>query len=341
MPKFILIDLNNLVKRAQFSKGMGGVDKADFATMVLHISLDTIRYLYSQFEEGHLVFCADQSSWRFKMYPEYKGKRVYDENHVIVKEVIRELAEYLKNQSNATSLQLDQVEADDLIARWVQIHSAPEYENLIISGDKDFCQLVSPNTSLYSPNTRVLTTAFGMFQDGYNSLGVEEQIAHHYGRLWKVLLDKQGNPKQIDPQYALFEKCMRGDSSDNIRSALPKVRKTRLLKAYADRGGLEWNNLINSYWGENDCNSVRECYEFNQSLIDLTKIPLDVIERIDQHIGEELLKPTRSMIPVRFGQFCNKYQLVKLQDQTSSFVKLLSTRYPLDMVGATSSDKAA
>ena len=59
-----------------------------------------------------------------------------------------------------------------------------------------------------------------------------------------------------DPQYLLFEKCMRGDTSDNVFSAYPGVRKkgtknkTGLLEAYADKekGGFNWNNIMLQRW---------------------------------------------------------------------------------------------
>ena len=44
----------------------------------------------------------------------------------------------------------------------------------------------------------------------------------------------------------LFEKCMRGDPTDNVFSAFPKVRKTKLLEAFQDRNaqGFIWNNVM-------------------------------------------------------------------------------------------------
>ena len=44
------------------------------------------------------------------------------------------------------------------------------------------------------------------------------------------VIDKKTNqPKGApDPEWLLFEKCIRGDSSDNVFTAFPKVRKTKI-----------------------------------------------------------------------------------------------------------------
>ncbi len=51
------------------------------------------------------------------------------------------------------------------------------------------------------------------------------------------IIDKKTKlPKSApDPEWLLFEKCMRGDSSDNVFSAFPKVRTTKLKDAFQDR----------------------------------------------------------------------------------------------------------
>ena len=63
-----------------------------------------------------------------------------------------------------------------------------------------------------------------------------------------------------DPQWLLFEKCMRGDSSDNVFSAFPGVRtkgtknKVGLQEAYADKDkkGYNWNNMMLQRWTDPD-----------------------------------------------------------------------------------------
>ena len=74
----------------------------------------------------------------------------------------------------------------------------------------------------------------------------------------KEVVDKKtGKAKEaIQPEWLLFEKCMRGDTSDNVFSAYPGVRKkgTRnkvgLIEAFDDKQhkGFAWNNPMLQRW---------------------------------------------------------------------------------------------
>ena len=97
----------------------------------------------------------------------------------------------------------------------------------------------------------------------------------------RVLDTKTKEPKAIpDPQWLLFEKCIRGDSSDNVFSAYPKVRKNKLEEAFKDRQnkGFAWNNLMLQRWVDHNGEEHRvlEDYERNRRLIDLTQQPDDI-----------------------------------------------------------------
>lgn len=330
--RFLIFDLNNLVQRARYGKDMRGASKEDFAGMCLHIALDSFQFLYHKFEPGHVVAAVDSSSWRYELYPEYKSNREKDEFSEITKDLINDLADYLQAKTNVTVLRASKVEADDFIARWVQLHRGPEFENIIISGDYDFKQLVRGNTELYTPNIYHLFTPNGVFMDDGKRILSTDLIANRYGHDWKVITGTDGEPLGFDPDWELFLKCIRGDTSDKIPTAFPRVQEKKLRKAYADRGGLEWNNLINSRWGEDGCNSVRDRYEFNRSLIDLTLIPDRVLNQMDEVIGEELLKTPRTMIPIHFRKYCERHQLIRIVERVNSFSRMLSTRYPLEQI---------
>ena len=117
-------------------------------------------------------------------------------------ETFDELTTFLKEKSNCTVLRNEIAEADDLIARFIDKH--PDDEHYIISSDTDFHQLLSTNVKQYNGITNELHTIEGIFDDN-----------------GKPVIDKKTKePKSIpDPAWILFEKCMRGDSSDNVFSA--------------------------------------------------------------------------------------------------------------------------
>ena len=65
------------------------------------------------------------------------------------------------------------------------------------------------------------------------------------------MISNRFKPKEIpNPEWLLFEKCMRGDASDNVFSAYPRIRKNKLLEAFEDRTnqGFAWNNMMLQRW---------------------------------------------------------------------------------------------
>lgn len=83
-----------------------------------------------------------------------------------------------------------------------------------------------------------------------------------------------------DPHYDLFFKCIRGDSGDNIRPAFPRVRATVLEEAWGDK--YKMMNLLESTTKEGKV--VEEALEFNMKLIDLTRQPDDLRQKIKDTI---------------------------------------------------------
>ena len=134
-----------------------------------------------------------------------------------------------------------------------------------------------------------------------------------------------------DPEWLLFEKCMRGDDSDNVMSAFPGVRKTKLEAAYADRQnkGYVWNNLMLSKWldHENVEHRVRDDYERNRQLIDLTQQPADLIDKFDRLIVDQVnLIPTQQ-VGINLMRFCNVHGLVRIEKTVNDYAPTLSSLY--------------
>ncbi len=141
-----------------------------------------------------------------------------------------------------------------------------------------------------------------------------------------------------DPEWLLFEKCMRGDTSDNVFSAYPGVRKkgTRnkvgLLEAFADRQtkGFNWNNLMLQRWVDHEGKEHRvlEDYERNKVLIDLSAQPDDIKNIITETV-ENATSSNKdiSQVGIRLMKFCNLYDLKKISDQAQAYAEPLNARY--------------
>ena len=111
---------------------------------------------------------------------------------------------------------------------------------------------------------------------------------------------------------------MRGDTSDNVFSAYPGVRKkgTRnkvgLLEAFADKNtkGYNWNNLMLQRWVDHNGKEHRvlDDYNRNVTLCDLTAQPNEVKDIINNTIGTVETKNI-TQVGMRLLKFCAKWDL--------------------------------
>jgi hypothetical protein len=158
----------------------------------------------------------------------------------------------------------------------------------------------------------------------------------------KYVIDKKTKlPKGIpDPAWLLFEKCMRGDTSDNIFSAYPGVRekgtknKVGLREAFADREskGYSWNNLMLQRWQDHEGveHRVLDDYARNKLLCDLTAQPDDVKQLIAEAIREATTADKNiSQVGIRLLKLCSEFDLVKISEQIQSYAEPLNARYTL------------
>jgi hypothetical protein len=171
---------------------------------------------------------------------------------------------------------------------------------------------------------------------------MECTITHegHFDDKGRPIIDKKTQlPKPApNPEWLLFEKCMRGDTSDNVFSAYPGVRtkgtskKVGLTEAFEDRNskGFNWNNLMLQRWTDHEGKEHRvlEDYERNRRLIDLAAQP-DDIKKI---IAETITTATSAnkdiaQVGIRLMKFCGLYDLKKISEQAASYAEPLNARY--------------
>jgi 5'-3' exonuclease len=322
---YIIIDTSNLFHRARHVV-RGNIDEK--IGMALSITFHSIKKMWNEFDGHHVVFCAEGRSWRKSAYEPYKRNRVETraalsprdaEEDTQFYEAYNDMLLYLTEKTNCTMLHHPQLEADDLIAGFIQSH--PNANHVIISTDSDFYQLICDNVSQYNgvSGTHIRHTGF------YDIDGN------------RLVDSKTSQPKDpINPKWMLFEKCMRGDTGDNVFSAYPGVRtkgtknKVGLLEAYADKDdkGYNWNNLMLSKWTDHNGidHRVLDDYNRNVMLIDLTAQPTDIREMIDTTI-DNIEKKQVPMAGVQFLKFCGKHQLNRLAESATSFGDILSKPY--------------
>ena len=324
---YILVDTANTFFRARHVINGDADIKLG---MAFHITLNSIKKAWQDFKGNHVVFCLEGRSWRKDFYEPYKRNRAesraaqtesQQEEDRLFWEAFDTFKDFIINQTNCTVLQNPQLEADDLIAGWIQNH--PEDSHVIISTDTDFVQLIAPNVQQYNGVTETLITHEGYFNDK-----------------GKPVVDKKTNEPKVapDPEWLLFEKCMRGDSTDNVFSAYPGVRtkgtskKVGLTEAFEDRKskGFAWNNLMLQRWSDHEGKEHRvlEDYERNRRLIDLKYQPEHIKEIINQTIKDSVTSNKDiNQVGIRLIKFCTLYDLKKISEQAQAYAEPLNARY--------------
>jgi DNA polymerase-1 len=156
-------------------------------------------------ERMAVVFDSSEPTFRHEQYPEYKATR---------EKMPEELVEQLPIMTEATEhmgirlICLPGEEADDIIGSLVRLGTEQGWTTYIVSGDKDFMQLVGRAVCLYSTGR----------SGGATLMGPPEVQA------------KLGVPPRLVPDFL----GLVGDSSDNIKG-VPGVgpkRAVALLKQY-------------------------------------------------------------------------------------------------------------
>ena len=149
---------------------------------------------------------------------------------------------------------------------------------------------------------------------------------------------KTKEQKQIgDPSWLLFEKCIRGDTSDNVFSAYPGARKKGtknkigLLEAFADKNdkGFNWNNFMLQKWVDHEGveHRVLDDYQRNMELIDLTAQPEGIKEVLDETIVEQVQKDPKAQVGIHFMKFCGKHDLQRVSQQAEAHSEYLNASY--------------
>ena len=326
--KYLLIDTANMFFRARHGahRASDAWTKLGFA---LHVTMMATNKVAKRFQADHVIFALEGRSWRKDYYEPYKKNRAVArgkmteqeaEEDKIFWETYDELTKYLSTKTNCSVIRHPNAEADDIIARWVSLH--PQDDHVIVSSDTDFVQLVAPNVQQYNGITDELITLTGIFDAKNNPVK-----------------DKKTNlPKTApEPAWLLFEKCMRGDTSDNVFSAYPGVRekgtknKVGLREAFADRDkrGYSWNNMMLQRWSDHNGveHKVLDDYDRNRVLIDLTAQPDNIKLMVDTAICEQVSHKDVGQVGSHFLRFCGKYELTKCSESADSFGRWMNETY--------------
>jgi len=224
--------------------------------LVRHMVLNSLRGHNKKFrkEYGEMVIACDSKNvWRREIFPNYKaGRKATREKSQHDWDAIFSMLHTIKDEIRSflpyKVIELETAEADDIIAtlvKRIQNQVGPNHEKkvLILSGDKDFIQLHSPNVKQYNP---VLNKFVG---------------------------------KGEDPVIYIKEHILKGDRSDGIPNVLSDDNvfiEGRRQRPLSKKKIESWVNEVFMTFTEEE----QKNYSRNRRLIDLSCIPPELEEKI-------------------------------------------------------------
>ena len=308
MRTYLIIDMSNMLYRAFYANQKDGDDI--LISMCHHSALMSMNYLNNKYKPDEIVAAFDSHSWRKEYtkyasisHKKYKGQRRQNltdkekEMLAVFDQHIQDFHEYLKNHTSIIVLKRNLLECDDLIAGFVD--EFPDDKHIIVSTDKDFIQLLNqPNVKLIEPDK-------------------EKE---------RTLNDWNG-----DYEFFMFEKCLRGDISDNVQSAYPRLHKKKIDAAYGDEFAKQniMEHTFSIEYFDKDGNlqkkdyKTKDLYEENQLLMDLRKQPTEIQGFIKKTIKNAT--EVRGKFDLKaFVKLCASHELVRISENPNQFTKMLN-----------------
>lgn len=265
----IIIDLSQIMLANVFQsmKTSSDIDE----DLGRHMILNAIRAFKVKFgkEFGEVVIAADSGSfWRREFFPYYKAnrKKARDESTIDWKrifEVMRTVRDELKENFPYRVIRVERAEADDVIGVLASEWSVEAINNnnriLIVSGDKDFVQLLKyPNVEIWDPIAK-------------------KKVVHN------------------DPHTFTKEHVIRGDVGDGVPNVLSPgnslvmgIRQKPITQKV-----LQKLMLLEDFSAEPE---LKENFLRNRTLIDLAYIPKEVREAILKEYEAEAGKGKSKML---------------------------------------------
>jgi len=247
----IIFDFNQ-VAISSLMEQIGSSKKPVEESLVRHMILNVIRTYVKKFKVTHgpevVIACDNKHYWRRDIFPQYKASRKKNRDAsghdwASIFECLHKIKEELKEYSPYKVVDVDTCEADDIIAV-LSTKYAAHGKVMILSSDKDFAQLQRyPNIEQFSPILKKF---------------IKEQL----------------------PAAQLKQMIIRGDKGDGIPNILSPdnvFTEGGRQKPITEVKIIQWMNQQ----PEDFCvGEMLRNYKRNEMLIDLSKIPNDLQEKI-------------------------------------------------------------
>ena len=300
--KILLIDGNSMANRA-FYATMGRMMKTPTG-----ISTNAVygffQIMFKTIEEENpdkiiVAFDISSSEKRTKIFSEYKaGRHKAPEDLTMQFPIIKELLRMM----NIPIVQKDGIEADDILGAIAKKEGKKGNKIIILTGDRDYFQLVDMNVNIRYPKTIMGKTEYIIY-DNY-------KINEEYG---------------LTPEKLIEVKALMGDASDNIPGVKGIGEKTA-LKLIIQFGSLE---KIYEYIEKSDgkeiakatLNKLRQDKEMAYVSRDLGRIDIEYDYEKDLGINIDSIKYTdwrteeafSYLKKISFNKFLDKFKDIEIK----------------------------
>ena len=258
--KLVLLDAYALIFRAYYAL----IRNPRYTSQGLNTSaifgfVNTLQDLLKRENPSHIAICFDPKggTFRHEMYAEYKAGREE------TPEDIRKAVPYIKRIAQAYNIAVLEVpgyEADDVIGTLSLLAEKQGFTTYMVTGDKDFGQLVSQSVKIYRPNSG----------GGYEIMG-EKEVCDKFG------IERAD---QVIDMLALM-----GDKVDNIPGC-PGVGEVTAAKLIRQFGSVE--NLINNT--SELKGALKKKVEENIEKIKFSKFLATICREVPIELNEQELK---------------------------------------------------
>ena len=263
MSKTLLVDGNNLLKI-----GFHGV--RDFFNKGEHVGgtwhfLNTLRRFLEESNYNKVVVFWDSqtgSSQRRLIYPKYKLNRKQKDDEDFKEQSFttqkNRVKQYLEEMF-VRQLEVEQSEADDLIAYYCQI--SEDEDKTIFSSDRDLTQLISEKVTIYSPQQK------RYYKNGDGIKIYESEIPHYNVKTYKILTGDSSD--NIDGIFYLGEKTFLKLFPEILDTELKYtdiLTKAEMLLS-EQKGNVALQNLLSGKTKEGIFGE--EFFTINEKLVDL------------------------------------------------------------------------
>jgi len=318
METILFIDGNNIAHKNYHTEKKNGGDYISSIDYSISKTILEFKYMYDKIKPHTTIIGFDSGiTWREKYTKSSESltNKVYKANRkekktkkeLEAKKYLNQKIDEMVNLFKHTKLYVLQeplIEADDFAGAICDMYSnVPGVEVVLLSSDKDYLQLLK-----------------------YDNVNIINPLK--YG------LDRNLEEWNNDAGLMIFEKCIRGDSKDNVRSSYPRLRKNKLVEAYYD--DVKKSNIMNHEFEETIyCDiekkyiekkyRVGDIFKENELLLCLDKQPKYIKKQIKKAIIKEMGKE-KELDLLKFIRFAGKNSLGNISSRVTELTDFLNNK---------------